>query len=196
MNLTVLNFRKTALAAGLTLVLGGCALAPTAVSPADLQKRQQAVAASDRLIVPEQRIGPIHLDMSMDAVTAALGAPDYTNKDVRSGRITWAYESINLNIEFASDTIPYAISIITLAASRSGRDDGTQTSWEDFKPVSAVFKTASGLGLGASSEEVVRVCGPYHAQDYDSSGMFYVGIDFDALSDHRIWCIEVNRFRL
>src|ERR1041384_2357686 len=49
----------------------GCA-STSSVSTADLQKRQQAMAKSDLLIVPGQRVGPIRLGMGWDEVIATV----------------------------------------------------------------------------------------------------------------------------
>src|ERR1041384_1739129 len=76
----------------------GCA-SPSSVSTADLQKRQQAMAKSDLLIVPGQRVGRIRLGMGWGEGIATLGDPhcSYTNPGDPS-KIDTQMKSLSLNL--------------------------------------------------------------------------------------------------
>src|SRR5437899_716346 len=83
------------------LLLTGCA--GSHASPEDMQKRQQALANSDRLIVRGERIGPVRLGMSTVEVLATLGEPDRRKNGIvlDNGSIysvNWEYWSLNLDL--------------------------------------------------------------------------------------------------
>jgi hypothetical protein len=149
------------------------------VSAADLQKRQQAMAASDHLIVPGQRIGPIHLGMGMDEALRTMGQPDrsYMMKNSSgesSGKQSWNYDSLNLSASFSDSSAPVVTEIITSAYGKP--------------PIRTAFKTANGIGLGASSFDVKRAYSLYKDSG-DSEALYYrsIGIIFD---------LEIGTFRI
>ncbi len=132
------------------LFLTGCAAGRA--SAADLQKRQQAMAQSDQLIVPDQRIGPVRLGMGMDEVIAELGQPDFTDK-VDGGHPSWRYWSLNLTVVFDRSSAPAVDWIET-------------NTWTD-SPLLTVFRTAEGLHIGSSSFDVKRA---YGSPEVDQNG--------------------------
>lgn len=189
--------RKTAGIAMLALLVGsasllaaGCATSGSNVSPADMQKRQQALANSDHLIVPGQRIGPIRLGMGMDEVVATLGQPDYAN--TAYGWTTWKYVSLNMSISFPSGAAPGVNSVSAVAWNDSGKTIGEST-WADVNPVTTVFQTANGIGLGSSTFDVKR---GYASSNYTDGGGYSMdftglGIAFWSINDRRVTTIIV-----
>jgi len=132
------------------VLLAGCA--SSGVSAADMQKRQQAVAASDLLIVPGERIGPVRLGMGMDELVAKLGQPDIVIHQIVDDR--WDYRSLNLMVGIDHSAAPAV-------------NDISNVNWSDA-PLLTVFKTAEGIGIGASSFDVKRVYGsPDSGDSYD-----------------------------
>ncbi len=124
------------------LLLAGCAA--SGASAADLQKRQQAMAQSDQLIVPDQRIGPVRLGMDMDEVVAELGQPDF--KGVMNGdHPSFRYWSLNLTVGFDNSSAPAVYWVET-------------NTWTD-SPLLIVFRTDNGIHIGSSSFEVKRAYG-------------------------------------
>ncbi len=158
--------RNAFLSAFLASALFGCASTGTnAVSGANLQKRQQALAKSDLLIVPGQRIGPVRLGMGWDEVIATLGEPDfsYTNTgDITKIDTQMRYWSLNLEVFFDTSATPTVKSIRVVAYPSKSIEFGSLT-WADLEPVATAFKTADGIGLGASSFDVARSYGTYQA---------------------------------
>lgn len=67
----ILNLFHFILPAAMVLILAGCDTFDSASVPS--QQEQQALAKSDRLIVPGQRIGPIRLGMGNYGVEAVDG---------------------------------------------------------------------------------------------------------------------------
>jgi hypothetical protein len=120
-----------------------------------MQKRQQAIAQSDMLIVPGQRIGPIRLGMGMDEVVAKLGQPDFTETS------EWRYWSLNLVVGFYTSPAPAVAGLSTQI-------------WADV-PLSTVFRTAEGIGIGSSSFDVKRAYGKPHVTAFSGAtgNMFY-----------------------
>lgn len=182
------------------LMLTGCASGSgSSVSALDLQKRQQAFAAADHLIIPGGRIGPIRLGMGMDEVTATLGKPDYafpiqTEGSERIFGYEWKYFSLNIRITFSSDSAPSVTTVETIAWSDTNREYGKQT-WADFRPITTIFQTANGLGLGASSFDIKRAYSSFNYRDVEGIGMIYenLGISFSLEpGTHRIWAIQVS----
>jgi hypothetical protein len=172
------NFIKFSLLAAMALVLVGCGSLSGSnnVSAADLQKRQQAMAASDRLIVPGQRIGPIHLGMGMDEVVATLGQPDIVQNPGRGQY--WEYFSLNLAMFFSASSAPEVVQVSTHLFGKN--------------TLATIFKTANGVGLGATSFDVKRAYSSY-TDNGNTERMYYdsIGILFDLQSDYRIWAIAV-----
>jgi len=179
----------------MTLMLAGCVVPQgSRVSAFDLQKREQAMASSDRLIVPGQRIGPIYLGMGMDEVVATLGQPDYVvESPPHTARQLWKYDNLNLGIYcFGSSSAPSVVSIETVAWNNTGKNLG-QSTWADVIPVATVFQTNNGIELGASTYDVRRAYDGYGYQDF-GYGMNYTrpGVYFGMQSDRRIVVITVN----
>jgi hypothetical protein len=201
-NMKTSNLIHLSLAAAMTLMLAGCAFptgsgsSASTVSAADLQKRQQALASSDNLIVPGQRIGPISLGMGMDQVAATLGQPDESRTDYYPNggaayNTQWWYDSIDMVIGFTTSAAPSVKSVETqLYANRSGLTMGN-TAWSDLTPGHTTFQTASGIRLGSSSFDVARTYGAYT----DLSGIImtydHLGMVFTVTDDHRIYAITV-----
>jgi len=127
------------------VVLAGCAA--SGVSPADMQKRQQALSVSDHLIVPGDRIGPVRLGMGMDEVIAMLGQPDVIfelDDGTMDHRVypQWRYWSMNLVVDFDMSTAPAVTAVST-------------QNWTD-KPLTIIYRTAGGVGLGSSFFDAKR----------------------------------------
>jgi hypothetical protein len=87
----------------LSLILVGCASNTGGV---DEQKRQQALASTDKLIVPGKRIGPIGLGMGMDEVSAKLGRPSTTSNPSIDHSVMWRYGDLDMEITFSGDLHP------------------------------------------------------------------------------------------
>ncbi len=157
------------------LFLAGCGA--SGASAADLQKRQSAMAQSDHLIVPGQRIGPVRLGMGMDEVVAELGQPDFT-ETVDEGHPSWRYWSLNLTVVFDRSSAPAV--------------DWVETNtWTD-SPLLTVFRTADGLHIGSSSFDVKRAYGSPekdqhgYVMEYDSRK-----IDFQ-IENYAVTLIQVG----
>ncbi|MDE3083876.1 MAG: hypothetical protein KGJ37_01485, partial [Verrucomicrobiota bacterium] len=193
----IMNFIKCSLVAAMALVLAGCVSQPgsgSRVSAAEQQKRQQALAASDHLIVPGERIGPVRLGMGMDEVVATLGQPDYAiTLPYQGGRQEWKYDSLNLAIYFRAGSAPWVDTVETVAWNDTGKTLGNST-WVDVDPVITVFQTDNGIGLGASSFQVRRAYSSYGYQDTGGYGMNYtqLGVYFGLQSDRRVTTISVT----
>jgi hypothetical protein len=189
-----MSFTKYSIVVAMTLMLAGCVVPQgSRVSPYDLQKRQQAMASSDRLIVPGQRIGPIYLGMGMDQVVATLGQPDYVTVPPHTGLQLWKYDNLNLGIYcYGNSSAPSVTSIETVAWNDTGKNLG-QSTWADVIPVATVFQTNNGIGLGASTYDVRRAYSDYGYQD-SGYGMNYtqLGVYFGMQSDRRISVITVT----
>jgi hypothetical protein len=199
-NMKTLNLIKFSLIAAVTLMLAGCdsiSGSGGGASAADQQKRQQAMASSDHLIVPGERIGPIRLGMGMDEVAATLGQPDVAYKPFTGHDfVTWNYLSLNLIVNFSEGAAPTVTSIKTTAWSRSGQALPLASStWADFNPINAVFQTANGVELGSTSFEAARAYSSYsYQQDSYSTEMNFnkLGIQFVIeQADHKITCISI-----
>lgn len=179
-------------------VFFGCAsTSSNNASNADLQKRKQALANSDLLIVPGQRIGPVRLGMGWDEVIAALGEPDYsyTNTgDPLKIDTQMRYFSLNLQIFFTTSAAPTVNSIKVLVYPSNGRTltFGSMT-WADLEPVTTAFKTAEGIGLGASSFDVARTYGTYEAVGMVGMNYKQPPLFFNVTKDHRVWAIITRR---
>jgi hypothetical protein len=192
----LMNFTKYSVVAAMALVLAGCAMiqpAAPVVSAGDQLKRQQAMAVSDHLIVPGQRIGPIYLGMGLDQVAATLGQPDYA-VNLYGGQGDWKYVSLNLSIFFyTASAAPSVTSLQTVAWNDTGKTLG-QSTWADCEPITTVFQTATGIGLGATSYNVREAYSAYGYQDMDGYGMNYkqLGIYFALQSDRRVTTIIVS----
>ena len=124
------------------LFLAGCAA--SGASAADMQKRQQAMAQSDHLIVPRERIGPVRLGMGMDEVIAELGQPDF-NGVMNGDHPLWRYWSLNLTIGFDNSSAPAVYCVET-------------NTWTD-SPLLTLFNTTEGIHIGSSSFDVKRAYG-------------------------------------
>lgn len=132
------------------------------VSAADREKRRQAMAASDHLIIPGERIGPIRLGMGMDEVLETLGRPDsmQTTRD----SYHWHYPDLNMQIDFFLGAAPSVRQVATSAYTDKPFDTNTMI-WSDLKPVKTVFHTDNGIQLGASSFDVKRAFSSYSYTD-------------------------------
>ena len=177
------------------LILSGCASTSSRnVSAADLQKRQQALARSDLLIVPGNRIGPVRLGMAWDEVIAMLGKPDFSyinTGDPTKISTQLKYFSLNMEISFDTSATPSVTLIRVLAYGKHPFTFGTVT-WAEFEPIETAFHTDEGIGLGASSFEVARKYGSYEsngmvAMDYKQLGLYFI-----VTKDHRIWSISTR----
>jgi hypothetical protein len=191
-----MSFTKCSIVAAMTLMLAGCVVPQgSRVSAFDLQKREQAMASSDRLIVPGQRIGPIYLGMGMDQVVATLGRADYVvESPPHTGIQLWKYDNLNLGIYcYARSSAPYVTSIETIAWNDTGKNLG-QSTWADVIPVVTVFQTSNGIELGASSYDVRRAYGGYSYQDVGGYGLNFtqLGVYFGLQSDRRVSVITVS----
>jgi hypothetical protein len=69
-----------------------------------------------------------------------------------------------------------------------------QSTWADVDPITTVFQTANGIGLGATSYEVSRAYSGYGYQDMGGYGMNYkqLGVYFGLQSDRRVTTISVS----
>jgi hypothetical protein len=161
------------------------------VSAADREKRRQAMAASDYLIIPGERIGPIRLGMCMDEVIATLGHPDY--KQTTRDSYHWDYPDLNMQIDFSLGAAPSVRQVETGAYTDKPIDTNTMI-WSDLKPVTTVFHTDNGIQLGATSFVVKRAFGSYSYTDPGGVIMNYesLGIRFGVMSDFRVWAISVT----
>jgi hypothetical protein len=139
---------------GVFPIVTGCA---SSVSPADMQKRQQALATSDHLIVPGERIGPIRLGMSTQEVLATLGPPDEKKDLIKADNgtvltVEWDYWSLNLPLWFDANTpTPYIEQASTL-------------NWQGERPVVTMFQTREGLQIGRSAFDVKNAYGDPSSQ--------------------------------
>lgn len=122
------------------------------VSAAELQKRKNALAESDNLIVPGERIGPIRIGMAIDEVSAKLGKPDYQIVDKDT---FWFFWDLNLEVRFDGAS-KKATHVFTQVNQGKISPDGTE-----ILPLQTVFKTSSGIGLGATAADVRRAYGSY-----------------------------------
>lgn len=161
------------------------------VSAADQEKRRQAMAASDHLIVPGERIGPIRLGMGMDQVLETLGRPDSTQTTRDSYH--WHYSNLNMQLDFDLGAAP-SVRQVETGAYRDKSIDTNTMGWSDLKPVTTVFHTDNVIQLGASSFDVKRAFSAYSYTDPGGLVMNYehVGIRFGVTSDFRVWAISVG----
>jgi hypothetical protein len=160
------------------------------LSAADREKRLKALAASDHLIVPGQRVGPIYLDMAMDEVIAILGRPD--SKQTTRDSYHWNYQDLNMQIDFSLGAAPSVRQVGTSAYMKKPIDTNSMV-WSDLKPLTVVFHTQNGIQLGASSFDVKRAFRSYSYRDPQGAEMSYesLGIRFGVMSDFRVWAIAV-----
>jgi hypothetical protein len=160
------------------------------VSAADREKRRQAMAASDHLIIPGERIGPIRLGMGMDQVLETLGRPDSTQTTRDSYH--WHYSDLNMQLDFDLGAAPSVRQVQTGAYTDKPIDTNAMV-WSDLKPVTTVFCTDNGIQLGASSFDVKRAFSAYSYTDPGGVVMNYehVGIRFGVTSDFRVWAMCV-----
>jgi len=183
----------------MALTLAGCAstdsgVSRPSVSNAEMQKRIQAVAKTDHIIVPGQRVGPIRLGMAWDEVIATLGKPDwsYINDGDRTKNDTeMDYNSLDMEIRFDSTPTPAVTSIRILAHASVEKTFG-ELVWSDFDPVNNVFQTAQGIGLGTSSFQAARIYGTYKYSSFINMDYPSLGLYFTVTKDHRIWSITVR----
>src|SRR5258708_651892 len=166
------------LAAILAVMLAGCASGSGgSVFVADQRQRRLALATSDHLIVPGQRIGPIRLGMGMDEVVITLGKPDHDNPG--EGGASWEYSSLNMTILFSGGATPSVTSVLTKVNHQYSKSFGGILWGVDQDPIYTVFQTSKGIGLGATSFDVRRA---YSYSTYEGSevSMHYreLGIDF------------------
>jgi hypothetical protein len=155
------------------------------------EKRRQTMAASDHLIVPGERIGPIRLGMGMDEVLETLGRPD--SMQTRRDTYHWHYPDLNMQIDFDLGAAPSVRQISTSAYTDKPFDTNTM-SWSDLKPVATVFHTDKGIQLGASSFDVKRAFSSYSYTDPGGVTMNFehIGIRFAVMSDFRVWAISIT----
>jgi len=191
-----INLIKLSLTAAVTLMLTSYASDSCyggSVSAADQQKRRQALASSDHLIVPGERIGPIRLGMGMDEVAATLGRPNLASNPSIDHSVMWRYGSLDMEIFFSGGAAPSVTGICTRLFSLKTRTFGEMT-MEGNDPIETVYRTTSGIALGASSFEVKRSYSSYGYEDHEGIMMTYkqLGISFMVGRDHRIWQIQVN----
>jgi len=160
------------------------------VPAADREKRRQAMATSDHLIVPGERIGPIRLGMGMDEVLATLGRPD--SMETTRDSYQWYYPDLNMQIDLFLGAAPSVRQVETGAYTYQPIDTNTMT-WSDLKPVTTVFHTDNGIQLGVSSFDVKRAYSSYSYTDPGGIMMNYehIGIRFGVTSDFRVWAISV-----
>lgn len=163
--------------AAMLVSAGGCA-SSCAPSAADMQRRQQALAASDHLIVPGERIGPIRIGMGMDEVQALLGRPDSVKTD-HPIYISWRYSSLNLLITFEKSATPSTEAVTTTTWAFQG----------DTPNVTTVFHTAEGVALNVSPFDVKRAFGEYKQALWGSCvSMVYPQLGLSAMSDGKEIC--------
>lgn len=139
-----------------TFLLSGCQT--PGLSNDNLLKRQRALAGSDLLIVPDQRIGPIQYGMDMDQVQALLGQPDDTIDSLKdsfgqSDARTYYFDTMNLSLTFnPNDPAPTVTSISTYAW-RWKKDIFVAV------PLKVMFHTAEGIHIGSTTYDVQRAYG-------------------------------------
>jgi hypothetical protein len=190
-----LDLTKFLLNAAMTLALASyasdsCYGGGDSVSAADREKRRQVMAASDHLIVPGERIGPIRLGMGMDQVLETLGRPDSTHTTRDSYH--WHYSDLNMQLDFDLGAAPSVRQVETGGYTDKPIDTNTMV-WSDLKPVTTVFHTDNGIQLGASSFDVKRAFSSYSYTDPGGVIMNFehLGIRFGVTSDFRVWAISV-----
>jgi hypothetical protein len=184
---------KFLLSAAMMLLLASYVSDPSygdGLSAADREKRLKVLAASDHLIVPGQRVGPIYLDMAMDEVIAILGRPD--SKQTTRDSYHWNYQDLNMQIDFSLGAAPSVRQVGTSAYTKKPIDTNSMV-WSDLKPLTVVFHTQNGIQLGASSFDVKRAFRSYSYRDPQGAEMSYesLGIRFGVMSDFRVWAIAV-----
>jgi hypothetical protein len=169
------------LVALMTLVLTGCVSSGNDVSMSDQQKEQAAVASSDHLIVPGQRIGPVRLGMFRDDVLGTLGHPNEAQAvEYSPGRQKWEYARLNLIVYISGGAAPAVDEITTLCWQNGKEGNLFDAEWSDIDSPGTVFQTAEGLQLGTTSFEVRRKFGNYPLRystgfimDYETIGVLF-----------------------
>ena len=127
-----------------------------------------AILNSDKLIVPGERIGPIHLGMTPGQVIDLLGKPTYVTTypaGPHGGTIEWwKYPELNLDLWY-DDTL-------TPRVERVGAVRYTDT------PVRIYWQTDKGITFGSSTYQVEEAYGNYVPAGL---GMAYpkIGLQFD-----------------
>lgn len=123
-------------------VISGCATIPNEV----LLKRQQAIAHSDTLIVPGERVGPIKLGMNLWEVQNLLGPSDFVEKvtypDPKHNYTIRRYWNLGLEISFSDDSVPVVIMLRVV-------------DWKDGD-TTVTFQTSEGIKTGSSTLEAKR----------------------------------------
>lgn len=177
---------------GIALFLAGGCASSRAVSAADIKKRHQAVAQSDRLIVPGERIGPIRIGMGADELRAMLGQPEeiqLSRSDLPSSATSWGYSSLGLRVVFDQSLTP-SVSAVNTVDFRHFLTPGVGT------VEGTAFHTAEGIALNASPFDIKRLYGPCQEVKYlDARGgaMEYPvrGVTFEVW-DGKIFRISVK----
>lgn len=173
----------------------GCAsTGSNSVSGADVQKRQQALARSDLLIVPGQRVGPIRIGIGWDEVIATLGEPDFSyvnTGDPLKIETQMRYHSLNLEIVFGGSATPM-VKLMRVVARSTKQTYCQASNWAEMEPVTTAFKTAEGIGLGSSSFDVARTYGPYEAVGTVFMRYPQRNLGFTVTPDHRVCAITTG----
>lgn len=182
-----------------SLAFAGCSTGPYQPSVQAQQQRKSAMEHSDYLVVPGERIGPIHLGMGMDEVEALLGQEHDGGTLAEAGiGETWNYISLNLEIGFDASSAPSVNFIATTTWTKNSTTFGEEKFSEDY-PVSTVFHLDNGIALGSTSFEVKRAFGS-NFEDVGNSGIMMAydnaGISFRVTKqEHRVVAIMVRRPR-
>jgi len=161
--------------------------------PADLQKRQAAIASADHQIVPGRRIGPISLGMGQDQVLAILGQPDYAIPAQGYGGPKYYYDSLNLVVFFTSEAAP-SVNFITAQGFTKGVRTLGKTNWKDIQTIQTNLSANSGVNLGSTSFDVKRAYSAYGYEDSSGIMMNYKGLGFSYVltMDHMVSSISVR----
>jgi hypothetical protein len=179
----------------LTLVLAGCTTSGNDVSISDQQKEQAAVASSDHLIVPGQRIGPIRLGMFRDDVLETLGQPNEERTlKYANGREKWTYTRLNLMVYISSGAVP-SVDEVTILCWLNGKEGTlTDAEWSDVDLPGTVFQTSEGLQLGTTSLEVRRKFDSYPLRYGTGFIMDYetLGVQFTVTREHKPRVVRIS----
>jgi hypothetical protein len=126
------------------------------------------LAQNDNLIVPGERIGPIHLGMLLDEVVSVLGRPEKMVSSATASGVFWRWPSLGLGIGFSKNQpAPYVGRVETESARNITRE---------------------GIRVGDSTFDVVRALGkPLHTEP---CCMYYNGLMVE-VDNYHIWRISV-----